>query len=114
MPPIKHLVVLMLENRSFDHLFGFLKSSTYPINGLAGTESNVDSSGKATVANDTADFSGDFTPDPGHDHVDVLVQLFGSVEAAETKAPDMSGFVRSYEIKTHKPDKAARIMKCFS
>ena len=35
MPPpagtIKHLVVLMLENRSFDHMFGFLKSDDYII-----------------------------------------------------------------------------------
>ena len=23
MPPIKHFIVLILENRSFDHLFGF-------------------------------------------------------------------------------------------
>ena len=25
--PIKHLVVLMLENRSFDHMLGFMKAS---------------------------------------------------------------------------------------
>ena len=37
---IVHVVVLMLENRSFDHLPGFLKSPTDRINGLTGNESN--------------------------------------------------------------------------
>jgi len=45
MPPpagtIKHLVVLMLENRSFDHMLGFLKSDTYPIDGLNGDRERV-------------------------------------------------------------------------
>ena len=48
MPPagtIQHLVVLMMENRSFDHMFGFLKSEQYPIEGLTGTESNPDVNG---------------------------------------------------------------------
>jgi len=37
---IKRIVVLMLENRSFDHLFGFLRSSIPKIAGLTGTEFN--------------------------------------------------------------------------
>ena len=36
--PIKHVVVLMEENRSFDHLFGF--SSIKGLNKLTGSESN--------------------------------------------------------------------------
>jgi len=104
----------MLENRSFDHLLGFLASPQYKINGLTRTEKNSDSTGKAITVDDTADFSGDFTPDPGHDHKDVVVQIFGSAEAEEAHDPDMSGFVKSYENKTHNPAKAARVMKCFS
>lgn len=35
--PIKHVVVLMMENRSFDHLLGFLKLDGYPeLDGLTG------------------------------------------------------------------------------
>lgn len=30
----------MMENRSFDHKLGFMKSKDRPINGLTGTESN--------------------------------------------------------------------------
>jgi phospholipase C len=37
---IKHVVVLMLENRSFDHMLGYLKTDQYPINGLTGYETN--------------------------------------------------------------------------
>ena len=29
--PFKHLIVLMLENRSFDHMLGFLMAPNYPI-----------------------------------------------------------------------------------
>jgi phospholipase C len=34
MPLIKHIVVLMLENRSFDHMVGYMQSATYPIDGI--------------------------------------------------------------------------------
>ena len=45
MADIKHLVVLMLENRSFDHMLGWLQSPTYQIDGLDGTQFNLDSTG---------------------------------------------------------------------
>ena len=34
MPIVKHIVVLMLENRSFDHMVGYMQSSAYTINGI--------------------------------------------------------------------------------
>ena len=37
---IKRFVVLMLENRSFDHLFGYLKNTVPAIAGLTGKEFN--------------------------------------------------------------------------
>jgi len=37
MRTIDHVIVLMLENRSFDHIFGFRSG----INALAGNESNL-------------------------------------------------------------------------
>ena len=47
---VEHVVVLMLENRSFDHMLGFLYTgagnmspSGQPFEGLTGTESNPDS-----------------------------------------------------------------------
>jgi phospholipase C len=35
--PIKHVVVLMMENRSFDHLLGFLSKDYPKIDGLTGS-----------------------------------------------------------------------------
>jgi phospholipase C len=51
---IEHVVVLMLENRSFDHMLGYLYSdagnvspSGQPFDGLTGSEANPGSSGPA-------------------------------------------------------------------
>src|SRR5438309_11378617 len=79
-PPgaIQHLVVLMLENRSFDHMLGFMKSDAYPIDGLHGTESNLDLTGVAVTVSKDADFSGDLVVDPGHHFENVNVQIFGN------------------------------------
>jgi len=111
---LKHIVVLMMENRSFDHMLGFAQTPQWPIDGLKGTESNTDSAGGiATVSNDSG-FAGDFTPDPGHAGFDVLAQLYGDPTTAVSKDPVMNGFVRSYEGKTGNPKDAHRIMKCFS
>ena len=40
--PIKHVVVLMEENRAFDHFFGFYNTDgrAAKVNGLKGTEFN--------------------------------------------------------------------------
>ena len=53
---IDHIVVLMLENRSFDHMLGFLYTAQgnkspagQPFEGLTGKESNPDSNGKAVT-----------------------------------------------------------------
>jgi phospholipase C len=37
---IKHVVVLMMENRSFDHMLGYLKANRSDIEGLTGRETN--------------------------------------------------------------------------
>lgn len=111
---LKHIVVLMMENRSFDHMLGFAATPTWPIDGLVGTERNRDSTGEfATVSND-ASYSGDFTPDPGHALFDTLTQLYSDAKTPVSQNPTMKGFVLSYEGKTHNPSNAHRIMKCFS
>ncbi len=47
---VDHFVVLMMENRSFDHYFGSLKLvEGREVDGLDGTESNLDSSGNPYV-----------------------------------------------------------------
>jgi phospholipase C len=111
---LKHIVVLMLENRSFDHMLGFSQSSAWPIDGLKGDEKNTDSAGGVAQVSSDAGYAGDFTPDPGHSGLDTLTQLYGDASTSVMQDPSMSGFVRSYEGKTKNPESAHRIMKCFS
>ncbi len=67
---IRHIVVLMMENRSFDHLLGFLKADKNPkIDGLTGNESmprdpSDISKGSVPVSRGGYDVSPD---DPKHD-----------------------------------------------
>ena len=44
---IDHVVLVMLENRSFDHMLGFLYPKSGDFEGLDGTESNADAAGNA-------------------------------------------------------------------
>lgn len=108
---IEHLVVLMMENRSFDHVFGFLKSPDWPIDGLTGTETNPDINGAPVRVTPDARYSGDLTPDPGHDFVSVNEQIFGN--STGTGTPTMQGFVKAYFGKTKDVAKSHNIMKCF-
>jgi phospholipase C len=77
---IQRFVVLMLENRSFDHLFGYLKTINPDVAGLTGTEySNypdplTQQSPPVTVSA-TAAFTMPF--DPPHEFCDVQKQLYG-------------------------------------
>lgn len=117
MPPppgtIKHLVVLMMENRSFDHMFGFLQSDDYIIDGLKGNESNLDANGTEIFVTKDADFSGDYDPDPGHDFGNVTLQIFGNPSG--TGPADMSGFIKSYgSMSGGSVKQSHNVMKCFS
>ncbi|HJP94644.1 MAG TPA: alkaline phosphatase family protein [Pyrinomonadaceae bacterium] len=109
---IEHLVVLMMENRSFDHMFGFLKSSSWPIDGLKGDETNPDSQGAVVKVTQDAQHAGDFNPDPPHDFLSVNQQIFGNL--AGTGTPTMQGFVKAYEGKTKNVKKSHNVMKCFA
>src|SRR5688500_10344499 len=108
---IEHLVVLMLENRSFDHMLGFLRSPDWPVDGLTGAETNPDASGAPVRVTPDAAYSGDLAADPGHDFVSVNEQVFGN--SAGTGAPNMQGFVRNYHGKTKDAAKSRRVMRCF-
>jgi phospholipase C len=82
MADIKNVFVLLLENRSFDHMLGFSGiTGTDPatgkptdINGLKGGESNDYRGSTYTVLHPALD---SMPVDPGHEFVDVLVQLCG-------------------------------------
>ena len=72
---IKHIVVLMLENRSFDHMLGYLRlENVLPVNGLTGAEANEHGgvTYKPTHLTDTI-----FDVDPHHAWDDVHEQVAG-------------------------------------
>lgn len=138
---IEHIFVLMLENRSFDHMLGF--------SGISGTEASKDKNktgnptsidglnsaihkninpvdGSEVAVNSPADFLlKNIDKDPEHEFSNVLIQLCGE---GATYNPTIggypsinnSGFIQNY--KFQKDEKGQdnssstpeRIMKCFS
>ncbi|HVN27806.1 MAG TPA: alkaline phosphatase family protein, partial [Candidatus Binataceae bacterium] len=119
-----HVVVLMLENRSFDNLLGYLYAKGVPagkqFEGLQGKQiSNPGLDDKLIEASPGGDFHQPY-PDPGEEFEHVTYQLFGSETAAGT--PEMRGFVRDYGRTLQALSKwsgsaaaqSANIMKCFA
>ena len=96
MPPagldnLRHLVVLMMENRSFDHMLGSLKAVDPRIDGLTGTESNPDTTNTAITVQSLAEYQGQLDPDPNHSFPAVDQQIFNG-----GTTPTMKGFIKSY------------------
>jgi len=114
MAEIEHIVVLMLENRAFDHLLGWLNSDHYQIDGLDGSQSNLDSTGEPVKATKDANYSGDYDPDVAHDFLNVTQQIFGTQTPAPGATPTMSGFVTSYGAVSGSVAKSHHVMKCFN
>ncbi|HXF39702.1 MAG TPA: alkaline phosphatase family protein [Blastocatellia bacterium] len=94
MDNLKHIVVLMMENRSFDHMLGALMQQDPRINGLTGNETNPDSTGQAIKVEPLAAYQGQLDPDPDHHFPGVNMQLFGG--GGPTGTPSMNGFIKSY------------------
>jgi phospholipase C len=84
---IEHVFVLMLENRSYDHIFGFPN-----VGDLAGDEGNV-WSGQNFKMSAGADLA--MPSDPAHGFIDVVQQLCGVAATYPPNGPyskiDMSG-----------------------
>jgi phospholipase C len=121
MPPsrFKHLIVVMLENRSFDHMLGYLNlvgTDGRPLDGVLGKVlSNPNTDGTAALVNPEAVYQGDYGVDTPHDFGDVNVQLFGVDPPPAGAAATNQGFVKAYGTKVNNdPQKAMRVMKCFS
>ena len=74
---LKHVVVLMMENRSFDHMLGALKATNPAIDGLTGHETNPDSTGVPVTVAPDATYQGELDPDPDHHFPAVDLQIFG-------------------------------------
>jgi phospholipase C len=117
---IKTVVVLVQENRSFDHMLGWMKSLNPDIDGVTGAETNhVDASDPASRAVRFSDGAEYVDPDPGHSMQAIYEQVYGTpfVDAATTPAtppgvaPSMSGFAQQAE--KERPGMSATVMAGF-
>ncbi|KAL2941990.1 Non-specific phospholipase C2, partial [Bienertia sinuspersici] len=84
-----------MENRSFDHMLGWMKKLNPQIDGVTGSESNrvnlSDPGSPVIFYNDTAHYKVD--PDPGHSFQAMREQIFGSGQAGSDPAR-MNGFAQ--------------------
>jgi phospholipase C len=130
---IEHVVVLMLENRSFDNLLGWLYDPTNdpPFNGTSPANfegvygknlSNPSPDGQSIVVGKGHDPTAPF-PDPGEVFQDVYAQIYGqkttvsasAVAAEPPRACNMQGFVYNYALKNPaNSGNAATIMNGFT
>lgn len=130
---IEHIVVLMLENRSFDNLLGWLYAPENPppfnltppanFGGVYGKNlSNPTHSGQDVPVGKGTDPTIPF-PDPGETFQDVYAQVYGqkatvAANAVQNEPPrqcNMQGFLYNYALKNAgNPANAAIIMNCFT
>ncbi|XP_002524007.2 non-specific phospholipase C4 [Ricinus communis] len=102
--PIKTVVVLVQENRSFDHMLGWLKTLNPEIDGVTGQESNPistsDLNSSLVFFRDQAAY---VDPDPGHSIQAIYEQVFGvewteaALSSENAVSPKMNGFAQNAE-----------------
>lgn len=102
--PIKTVVVLVQENRSFDHMLGWMKSLNPEIDGVTGAEFNpISTSDPGANLVYFGDGSEYVDPDPGHTIQAIYEQVFGEElyagdgDGISTKIPLMNGFAQQAE-----------------
>src|SRR2546422_1401248 len=109
---LKHIVVLMMENRSFDHMLGSLKAVDSRIDGVTDQLSNTDTTGASVKPQPLAEFQGQLNPDPDHHFPAVDLQIFDG-DTSPTRAPNMQGFVKSYFNQRRNVEHSQKIMYYF-
>jgi phospholipase C len=97
---IDHVVLLMLENRSFDHLLGYLYPKSDTFDGVDGTQSNLDPAGTAvSVYPITPDKQNAYyypLANPSEGFTATNKQLFSSATAPADGQAANDGFVTSF------------------
>lgn len=108
LPAIKHVVQLMLENRSFDQMLGFLYTANgnrspanQPYEGLTGSESNPDDAGReiGVFKIDGNALHPYLMPgaDPGEGFFNTNYQLFSTDDPEPDAVPTNRGFVVNFK-----------------
>src|SRR5436305_150959 len=113
---IKHVVVLMLENRSFDHMLAGTVFNQ-PVEQATPNDTNLDADGNPIPV--SLDAEAGIKAHPDHAHLGVMLQITGKKEPKYTKPYNRTngGFITSFtEISSKKKGPGApygvEIMKC--
>lgn len=102
MDQIEHFIVLVLENRSFDHMLGYLDHPNTEFDG-AGRVAGTLTTPNARYA---------IYPGPDHSHTGVMQQLFNvAPPPSPPYQPTMMGFAASYDRQS--PGHGEKILRCF-
>jgi phospholipase C len=113
--PIEHVIVLMLENRSFDHYLGFLKSINPEYRGClpgdAGCFNPRDPDDPNSEVFSVTSNAVNSEVDPSHSVEGTTGQIFS--HTATPNVADMQGFIRSYSARASDTN-ASHIMDCFA
>jgi phospholipase C len=114
---IEHVVVLMMENHSFDHMLGWLPG----VGELTGNECNEYKGRSYTTLPERLTFT--TQPGPMHEFCNVNLQVAGTGYKAEDPQPlddpasiTMSGFVKDYILHadpTGPPPNGENVMACY-
>lgn len=127
MPRIEHVFVLMLENRSFDHMLGFsgiagTDAVTHAPTGLNGPPGSASNTWNGTVYPAAPPAVDPMLADPYHEFEDVVKQLCGQSVKYPSGGPyppiNNSGFVSNFALDAvpKQPAKGATpgdVIKCF-
>eukprot|EP01060_Flectonema_neradi_P010615 TRINITY_DN1770_c2_g1_i1.p1 TRINITY_DN1770_c2_g1~~TRINITY_DN1770_c2_g1_i1.p1 ORF type:complete len:269 (+),score=44.30 TRINITY_DN1770_c2_g1_i1:66-872(+) len=110
---IKHVVLLMEENRSFDHMCGFFPG----VNGLKGNESNPydtrDPTGRRVTVTKDSPYISPFSPD--HSFSRTTEKIFGlaAMDKGDYSTANMDGFVET-EIQQNNRTDPEVVMRMFT
>lgn len=114
--PIKHVVVLMLENNSFDRMLGALQHQQPQLEGITapGQRWNVADGNAYRQVPIRVDEQGAWTFDPGHEHADAIAQL--GKYSASTDSYGMDGFAQDAfeQLPTQSTTHAQSVMSYFA
>lgn len=119
---IKKVIALMLENRSFDHMLGYLKKLNKDINGCLPNEDGCSNPVDPTITDSpqyTVDDSAVYVQISPHHSIDwTTEQIYGSpkeVIPPEGAIPYMNGFIKAYQDSCDgQESKGIEIMQCFA
>jgi phospholipase C len=132
MPRINHFIVLMLENRSFDHLFGFFPAPAgetienllalhSPAVNLLDPSRPESADNPAFKASQPAPFAVDDKEGPSHSFKSVNVQLTNNSRGPSDTVPiQNNGFARNYadnlkpRLRVVDSEHVEQVMQCFS